>query len=88
MNSFTVDRGHDESGVSGTGVVIEGVVFSDGRVVLKWLTDPCSIVMWDNFEDFWKINVASHPSNKTRVVFDNGEVYEQANVDYQRHFVQ
>jgi len=36
MRLFQLDRSKDDSGVSGTGVVAEGVVFSDGSVALKW----------------------------------------------------
>jgi hypothetical protein len=34
---FELDRQMDVSGVSGTGVVVEGVQFSDGAVVIHWL---------------------------------------------------
>lgn len=86
MRSFTVDRGYDESGVSGTGTVIEGVEFENGRIVLHWLGEPGSIVLWDCFEDFWAINVASHPSNRTRVVFSDGEILSQTDVPFTRQF--
>jgi hypothetical protein len=33
---FVLDRRVDVSGVSGTGVVAEGVVWSDGAVALRW----------------------------------------------------
>lgn len=57
---------------------MEGVVFSDGRVALQWLSDPRSFVMWDRFEDMWTINIASHPSNETVVVFNDGLRLAQA----------
>jgi hypothetical protein len=34
--TFVLDRHSDVSGVSGTGIVAEGVVFSDGAVALRW----------------------------------------------------
>ena len=37
---FVLDRDVDETGVSGTGVVAEGVVFSDGVVSLRWIVPP------------------------------------------------
>jgi len=37
MRLFCLDRSEDDSGVSGTGVIAEGVVFSDGHAVLRWL---------------------------------------------------
>ena len=35
---FELHRDDDVSGVSGTGVVAEGVLFSSGRVALEWLS--------------------------------------------------
>lgn len=37
MRMFTLHRHADPSGISGTGVVAEGVQFSDGVVCLRWL---------------------------------------------------
>lgn len=37
MHCFELIRGHDVTGISGTGVVAEGVQFGDGTVVLRWL---------------------------------------------------
>jgi hypothetical protein len=34
--TFVLDRRRDISGVSGTGLVAEGVVWSDGAVALRW----------------------------------------------------
>jgi hypothetical protein len=45
---FELHRDADVSGVSGTGVVAEGVEFSDGAVVLRWISDwPTSVVFHD-----------------------------------------
>lgn len=77
MRTFTVERGNDESGISGTGLVMEGVQFSDGRCVVRWNTTPCSVVHWTTFEDLWQICIAGHPTNNTVVRFSDGEVLEQ-----------
>lgn len=37
MNTFKVIREVDFTGLSGTGTVAEGVEFSDGSVVMRWL---------------------------------------------------
>lgn len=37
MRRFKVVRDQDITGISGTGVVAEGVEFSDGSVVMRWL---------------------------------------------------
>ncbi|MFC0627471.1 hypothetical protein [Kribbella deserti] len=46
--TFVLDRHHDVSGVSGTGVVAEGVVFSDGSAALRW---PGRYATTTTFED-------------------------------------
>lgn len=46
MRRFHLERHEDVSGVSGTGVVAEGVQFSDGTVVLRWLSEHRSTVIW------------------------------------------
>lgn len=43
MRLFYLERSEDESGVSGTGRVAEGVQFTSGQVTLCWLTDTPSI---------------------------------------------
>lgn len=51
MRTFTLQRSEDETGVSGTGTVAEGVEFSDGRVALRWIVgDHKSTVVWDSIE--------------------------------------
>lgn len=37
MRRFRIDRKVDVTGVSGTGCVAQGVVFSDGTTVVRWL---------------------------------------------------
>lgn len=37
---FVVQRDIDETGVSGTGLVVEGVQFEDGRVAFRWCAQP------------------------------------------------
>lgn len=51
MFRFQLVRDEDVTGVSGTGVVAEGCVFTGGKVVIHWLGERQSIVVWDNFAD-------------------------------------
>lgn len=37
---FELHRDVDETGISGTGVVAEGIAFSDGVVALRWIVPP------------------------------------------------
>lgn len=50
MRRFQLFREVDVSGVSGTGVVAEGVQFTNGKVVVSWLTQHTSLVVFDNIE--------------------------------------
>ena len=69
--TFSMIRGSDESGVSGTGKVLEGVRFSDGTVVVRWLTvgQESSTAVYESFDSFESIHIKSHPTNKTRVIW-------------------
>lgn len=66
---FKMIRNDDDSGISGTGTVVEGVVYSDGSVVVRWLgATPCK-AHWDSFDAFKKIHIESHPDNNTEIVW-------------------
>lgn len=46
--AFVLRRDKDVTGVSGTGIVAEGVVFRDGTVALRWTSAwPTSVVFHD-----------------------------------------
>ena len=74
MTTFTVCRQSDETGISGEGVVIEGCLLQTGHTVIHWLTPAPrgSIAFFDNFDDFIKIHVSSHPTNGTIITYDDG----------------
>ncbi len=75
IRTFTVCRQSDETGISGEGVVIEGVTFATGHTVIHWLTPAPrgSIAFFDAFDDFLKIHIKPHPTNKTIITFEDGE---------------
>lgn len=66
MRRFHLERDEDESGVSGTGIVAEGVLFSSGKVVLSWLTEHTSLGIYDDLAT--AIQIHGH-GGKTRIVF-------------------
>ncbi|MGI8793261.1 MAG: hypothetical protein ACR2H3_08800 [Acidimicrobiales bacterium] len=74
MRRFVMNRSNDASGVSGTGLVLEGVQFSTGVVVIHWLTPPPrgSISVFDHLDQFLQIHVEPHPDNRTEIVFEDG----------------
>ena len=75
IETFTICRQSDETGISGTGVVIEGVRYATGQVVLHWLLPfpKGSISIFENLEDFKKTHATPHPTNKTIITFEDGE---------------
>lgn len=46
MRRFNLVRHEDETGTSGTGVVVEGCQFASGMVALTWLTGPDTSWCW------------------------------------------
>lgn len=38
MRTFELHRVEDETGISGTGIVAEGVIFGDGTCAMRWRT--------------------------------------------------
>lgn len=69
MRLFKLNRVEDETGVSGTGHVAEGIVFSDGRVAMRWATDTASTAFYDSIADVETIH--GH-GGKTQVEYVNG----------------
>ena len=66
MKRFELYREEDETGISGTGVVAEGVQFTDGQCVVRWVTDFRSTGVYDLIGSV----IAIHGHNgKTRVVW-------------------
>lgn len=56
MRRFALVRTGDPSGVSGVGVVAQGIVFSDGTTVLRWVVDLRSVGVYASFADMLAIH--------------------------------
>ena len=68
MRRFHLERDIDETGISGTGIVAEGVMFTNGHVAMTWLSPFLAVNVYDNME----VVVQLHGHNgKTRVVWDD-----------------
>lgn len=50
MRMFLLVRHADPTGTSGTGIVAEGIEFSDGRAVLRWTRPPYSIGFYESID--------------------------------------
>lgn len=83
--TFEMLRGADESGVSGTGKVLEGVIFSDHTTVVRWVTTtaPHSTTIFDNadvttgWHKFINVHVQPHAFNEVTIKFSNGWYWKQ-----------
>lgn len=79
--TFHVIRQADESGVSGTGKVIDGIVWANGWTQIFWRTDlnpvkrgNSSITFFESFDAFERIHITSHPTNNTIIVWDDDNI--------------
>jgi hypothetical protein len=56
MKLFYLERLIDDSGVSGTGKVAEGVVFKNGEAALHWLGKRSSITIYHSIDELVEIH--------------------------------
>ena len=66
MRRFVLIRAEDLTGVSGTGEVAEGTVFSSGLAVIHWLREPYAMGVYQTLEDV--ISVHGH-EGRTQLQF-------------------
>lgn len=79
---FTLVRHTDETGLSGTGRVIDGVIFHTGQVVICWRTDISkeknsfsSIAIYDSWEAFEHIHIHPHSPSQTEIFFNESPLF-------------
>lgn len=65
--TFLLVRTEDVSGVSGKGVVAEGIEFADGQVVLSWLSKHHTLEILPSIE---KVETVHGHDGKTTIVWD------------------
>jgi len=65
MKLFELRRTEDESGISGTGTVAQGVIFDNGWCALTWLTEHTSVAFYTSIAEV--IAIHGH-GGKTEVV--------------------
>lgn len=64
MRRFNLVRNEDETGISGTGNVAQGIEFDTGRCAMAWLTEVSSVALYDSIQDV----VTIHGHNGKTVV--------------------
>ena len=66
MRRFVLERHEDVSGVSGTGIVAEGVEFSDGTAVVRWRGEHSSTVLWPSIRS---VKIIHGHDGRTQIKF-------------------
>jgi len=66
MKLFYLVRNEDVSGVSGTGVVAEGVIYFDGQVSMKWKAEVNSLVVYKNIRE---LEIIHGHGGRTKIVY-------------------
>jgi hypothetical protein len=79
---FTLIRHADETGISGTGRVLDGAIFHTGQVVVCWRSDLrtdkpgfSSLVVYNSWEAFEAIHVEPHPAEQSEIIFSGSEPF-------------
>ena len=73
MRRFFLRRIKDETGVSRTGRVLEGVVTQAGKVLTEWRPPHSTIGVYNSMAEFLLIHVDCHPSCNEVVWLDEEE---------------
>jgi prepilin-type processing-associated H-X9-DG protein len=71
MKRFHLVRHEDETGISGTGIIAEGVQFDRGDFVISWLTQHSSLGIYRSEEEMMAIH--GH-GGKTTIAYFDGDV--------------
>jgi hypothetical protein len=66
VRMFELHRDVDVTGVSGTGIVAEGVEYGDGTLAVRWLGEDAETVVSESIYRFLRIH--GH-EGRTRAVF-------------------
>lgn len=68
---FTLTRLRDKTGISGTGLVCEGIQFFNGKVTCTWHSDIASVEILESFDDFLRLHVYNH-NNGSQISWEDG----------------
>lgn len=72
MRRFCLQRLEDITGISGVGVVAEGVAFTDGTAVVHWIAgEHRSTVVWPGPEGMRAIEEIHGHGGATRVAWED-----------------
>jgi len=71
MRTFHVSRSEDVSGVSGVGIIAEGVLFSNGKVFVNWISMHKIVEMSDSVAEWQAVH--GH-EGRTKIIWDDEAV--------------
>lgn len=78
---FTLIRHADAVGVSGTGRVLDGVIWHNGQVTICWRSDlrggDSSLTIYDTLDAFLHIHVDPHPKEQSTLVYSSWPKFDQ-----------
>lgn len=77
MRRFYLNRVKDQTGVSRTGRVLEGVVTQSGKVIVEWRPPHSSVAIYASLAEFLTIHVDCHPSCSDLVWIDAEPRYQE-----------
>lgn len=77
MRLFRLYRLVDETGVSGTGAVAQGVEFDDGSVAMHWLSARTSTAVYDGMDDVEIIHGHNGATQIQWMMFDGVTSWQQ-----------
>lgn len=80
MRRFHLKRVIDETGISGVGIVTEGVQFSDGSCVMRWMTDTSSTTVYASIQDV--LTIHGHAGKTLVQGVDDLEYWKAVNENY------
>lgn len=70
MRRFYLLRFQDETGISATGRVLEGMLMPSGKVIVEWRPPHATITIFNSLEEFRALHVDAHPSKNQIVWID------------------
>lgn len=69
LQCFAIIRDADSTGISGTGRVLDGVIFHTGQVVICWHSKNQSITIFQDWAAFENVHLKAHPENRSKIQF-------------------
>jgi len=69
LRRFYLQRSSDETGISGTGRVLNGVLFTSGKVVVEWCGQYASVTLHESMESFKAVHMSPHHPTANKLVW-------------------